>query len=629
MAGFDQEKYRRLFLEEAEEIFAIIENLLLKAEKEHNLDDNDLNELFRAAHTLKGGASTVEYMSITKYMHQFENFLDKLRSGEIKYKDAMSDFLIETYDKIKDILQLEINELLEDEYFTTALGELENSIANFTNQDSEVIVDSTQENAKEADTKEDFGVFVKENQDFGVFNKLEDSEAFGFFDEMATEQEDNEAFGFFDDLQQNIEKQQPTIIIKDVTKQAAQTAQKQTSQGATIRVDLVKIDALMNNIGEQVIGVSMLYQFIDTIEDAKIKTGLIEKFSLLERHIRELQESVIAMRMVPMEEVYSKFPKMIRDTAKKVDKQIDFTHSGDSVEIDKAMVEGLTDPLMHIIRNAIDHGIESVSERTAKGKNGAGSIDINAEQANGQIVITITDDGNGIDIDKVSKKAIDQGIVTHEQLALMSHDDICSLIFNAGLSTAQEVTDVSGRGVGMDVVRSNIEKLSGTVKIKTEPGIGTKFIIILPLTLAILDGLNVAVGNTKFILPLSVIVESLQPEPHMIKALGDASEELLILRDEYVPIARLHKIFNVKTEVTNLCDGMLILVKIGGQKLALFMDCFLNQQQVVIKSLDKNFKNVKGIGGATVKGDGSIGLILDVFGILDLYKQQNHHRTIV
>lgn len=627
MAGFDQEKYRKLFLEEAEEIFGIIENLLLKAEKEHNLDEKDLNELFRAAHTLKGGASTVEYLNFTKYMHQFENFLDKLRSGEIKYKSSMSDFLIETYDKLKDILQLEINELLEEDFFTTALTELENSISTYTSQDDEEEAIEQQVESKE-DENEEFGVFVKQNEDFGVFSKVEDSEAFGFFDEDLNTQEDNEAFGFFDDITPNEAKQQPTIIIKDVTKQNSQTSPKQVSQGATIRVDLVKIDALMNNIGEQVIGVSMLYQFIDTIEDSKIKTGLIEKFSLLERHIRELQESVIAMRMVPMEEVYSKFPKMIRDTAKKVDKQIDFTHSGDSVEIDKAMVEGLTDPLMHIIRNAIDHGIESVAERTAKGKNGAGSIDINAEQANGQIVITITDDGNGIDIDKVSKKAVDQGIVTTDQLSLMSHDDICSLIFNAGLSTAQEVTDVSGRGVGMDVVRSNIEKLSGTVKIKTEPGIGTKFIIILPLTLAILDGLNVAVGNTKFILPLSVIVESLQPEEHMVKALGDGSEELLILRDEYVPIARLHKIFNIKTDVTNLCDGMLILVKIGGQKLALFMDSFLNQQQVVIKSLDKNFKNVKGIGGATVKGDGSIGLILDVFGILDLYKQQNHHRAL-
>ncbi|MEY4504054.1 MAG: chemotaxis sensory histidine kinase [Pseudomonadota bacterium] len=655
MAGFDKAKYRRLFLEEADEMFVVIETLLLQAEKEKTLKTTELSELFRAVHTLKGGASTVEYVKFTKYVHQLESFLDRLRTNDIVYRHEMVEFLIDVYDKMQELLKLETQEELSEDIFETYMQGLTTQIAISSlpqeKPKEEPKQDSTNNDFGFFDEDERYGIFMKKGERYGLFaDELETyitaEEPFGFFENehSSAPLSDDIAFGFFLDLNEydgfgffdtvapvaKIDKQEEVIVKeKDIVQKSTNSTTKQAVvSNSTIRVDLVKIDALMNNIGEQVIGVSMLYQFIDSIEDAKIKSGLMERFALLERHIRELQESVMAMRMVPMEEIYSKFPKMIRDTAKKINKQIEFAHTGDNVEIDKAMVEGLTDPLMHIIRNAIDHGLETPQERLLAGKSEVGTISIGAEQANGQIVITVSDDGKGIGVEKVMKKAIEQGIATLEQLNLMSHDDICGLIFQAGLSTAEEVTDISGRGVGMDVVRFNIEKLGGAVRIKTEPNIGTKFVIALPLTLAILDGLNVSVGNSKFILPLSAIVESLQPTPNMVKALGDGSEELLSIREEYVPIVRLHKIFNVVPHRTNLCEGMLIIIKAGGQKLALFVDEFLHQQQVVIKPLDKNFRNVKGIGGATVRGDGSIGLILDVFGILDLYKSAKLHRRL-
>ncbi len=281
------------------------------------------------------------------------------------------------------------------------------------------------------------------------------------------------------------------------------------------------------------------------------------------------------------------------------------------------MIEGLTDPLMHIIRNSLDHGLETPDVRKASGKEEVGAITISAEQANGQMIITIEDDGKGIDSETVAKKALEQGQIDENQYNTMSDNEKAMLVFGAGVSTAKEVTDISGRGVGMDVVKTNIQKLGGAIKLDTELGKGTIITIMLPLTLAILDGLDIAVGDQKYILPLSSIVESLQPTPDMIKKIGDGSQDLLMLREEFIPVVRLHQLFGVEPTFVNLEDGMLIVVKSGTQKVAISIDEFLNQHQVVVKPLDKNFRSVEGIGAATVRGDGSIGLILDVLGIIN------------
>ena len=400
----------------------------------------------------------------------------------------------------------------------------------------------------------------------------------------------------------------------------AKKEDKKSAASNNIRVNLDKIDNLMNNVGDLVITNAMLTQFATTINENKTRNSVLERLDLLERHIREMQDSIMSIRMVPMESIYSKFPKVVRDISKKLGKKVEFRHEGDSVEIDKAMIEGLTDPLMHIIRNSLDHGLEIPSDRRAAGKSETGIIEIAAEQANGQMIITITDDGKGINHEVVAQKALQNGLIDENQLNQMTDNDKAMLIFGAGLSTAQEVTEISGRGVGMDVVKTNIQKLGGVIKLDTEMGAGTTITIMLPLTLAILDGLDIAVGNMKYILPLSSIVESLQPTGEMIKRIGDGSQDLLMLREEFIPIVRLHKLFHIEPRHTVLEDGMLIVVKAGNQKIALFIDEFLHQHQVVVKPLDKNFKVVEGIGAATVRGDGSIGLILDVVGLIQVQK---------
>jgi two-component system chemotaxis sensor kinase CheA len=380
----------------------------------------------------------------------------------------------------------------------------------------------------------------------------------------------------------------------------------------------------MNNVGDLVITNAMLTQFASTISESKTRGSVLERLELLERHIREMQDSIMSIRMVPMESIYSKFPKVVRDISKKLNKKVEFKHDGDSVEIDKAMIEGLTDPLMHIIRNSLDHGLETPDVRRASGKNETGIISISAEQANGQMIITIKDDGKGINSELVAQKALTNGTIDENQYKQMSSNDKAMLIFGAGLSTAEEITEISGRGVGMDVVKTNIQKLGGIIKLDTEIGQGTTIIIMLPLTLAILDGLDIAVGKMKYILPLSSIVESLQPTNEMIKKIGDGTQDLLMLRQEFIPIVRLYKLFNITPKYEKLEDGMLIVVKSGNQKIAVFIDEFLHQHQVVVKPLDKNFKPVMGIGAATVRGDGSIGLILDIVGLIQVQKDFDH-----
>ena len=321
----------------------------------------------------------------------------------------------------------------------------------------------------------------------------------------------------------------------------------------------------------------------------------------------------MSIRMVPMESIYSKFPKVVRDISKKLGKQINFNHHGDSVEIDKATIEGLTDPLMHIIRNSLDHGIELPQKRKSSGKAEAGTVTIKAEASNGQIIIGIIDDGAGINHEVVSKKAVENGVITEEEREKMTTNEKAMLIFAAGLSTAQEVTDISGRGVGMDVVKNNIERLGGKISIQTEIGKGTEITITLPLTLAILDGLNVRVGKDIFIIPLSILAESLQPTNDIIKNIGSGDIKFLQKNEEFIPIIELGEKFGIENSIKNYEEGIILILNDGKDKLAVFVDEFLNQQQFVVKPLDKNLLNIKGFSGATIKGDGKISLILNPY----------------
>src|SRR3989339_515634 len=695
MAVFDINKYRQMFLEEAEDLFETIDNILLEAEDAGDMDNETINSLFRSVHTLKGNSASVELSMFAALAHELEFFMDRLRNGELSFQDSMASLLIDGVDTLKHILELELNDELEHDYFTSTKEDLLYKLDNFSQDIKESLLLDEEEHCKnekalnlqdvEVEEEPAFGLLMpkddegaygsinsnaikndepstkedkpstkedkpstKEDEDdgFGFFDELEliedDGEWFGFFDEPSTKED--KGFGFFDDIETSDDVLESddgfgffdtieTLPEKKV--QAAQTAKeekevpnkelevkesskfKPESASSSIRVDLSKIDALMNNIGELVIAHSMLMQYTYMMQDQKIKSDLSERLDLLDRYIRELQESVMSVRMIPMETVFSKFPKVIRDTAKKLNKKIDFSHYGDSVEIDKAMIEGLTDPLTHIVRNAMDHGIESTDRRRAAGKNETGTLLMSAEQANGQMIIKIQDDGGGINLAKVTAKAIQNGILEESVAVGMSNEDKAMLIFAPGLSTAEAVTDISGRGVGMDVVMSNIKKLGGAVKVETEEGFGSTFTIVLPLTLAILDGLNIRVGKEHYILPLSAIIESLKPEEGMIKQIGDEESEVLMLREEFIPVVRLHAIFNIAPQNHKLTDGILIVVRSGTKKIALFVDEFMNQQQFVIKPLDRNFRNAQGIGGATVRGDGTIGLIIDTMNIMD------------
>lgn len=680
MAVFDINKYRQMFLEEAEELFETIDSLLLDAEESGDMDNETVNSLFRSVHTLKGNSASVELSQFAALAHELEFFMDRLRNGELTFEESMADLLIEGIDALKEILELELSNELSDDHFQQTKTTLLDKIKAFEEDTREVAALIQHEGPKDdfglllpADEENGFGPIGGEQvapsideDHFGMFDEpplIEESaprfeEVFGFFDDTAVSlpdqaiiQEQSDDFGFFDEPSevksaiQSVSDEDDFGFFDDSVTVAAKTVSEQpikaeaakpaftteVKEGASsepkkfkadstsnsIRVDLSKIDGLMNNIGELVIAHSMLTQYTYMMEDQKIKADLSERLDLIDRHIRELQESVMSVRMVPMETVFSKFPKVIRDTAKKLNKKIDFRHAGESVEIDKAMIEGLTDPLMHIVRNGLDHGIESPERRRAVGKPEAGTLMMSAEQANGQMIIKIQDDGGGINVAKVTAKALENGVIDEAQAASMTREEKAMLIFAPGLSTAEAVTDISGRGVGMDVVMSNIKKLGGVIKVDTEEGYGTTFTIALPLTLAILDGLNIRVGNEQFILPLSAIIESLNPDEEMIKHIGDKGSEMLMLRNEFIPIVRLHTIFNVEPEHHKLSDGLLIVVRSAAQKIALFVDEFMNQQQFVIKPLDKNFRNAQGIGGATVRGDGTIGLIIDTMNIFD------------
>ena len=676
--SFDISKYREMFLEEAAELFESADNVLLEAENNGSLTDEEMGQLFRDVHTLKGSGASVELALFAEFTHDVENLMDKLRNHKIEFIPEMAETLIDGLDVMKEILDLEVSEKLDRDTFTKMTTDLLQELRAYSSgaavKKTETIVPVKKEEIKVIETKKEENISL-DSDSFGFFdddlNKQRDSEVkaygifadddldeeqknYGFFDDDLEEisrnaidsdfkltNEDQEHFGFFDDVPeitpnsemktndieeketispaavQTIAVRKQKLPVSNETDDAVGSKKSASNNNNSIRVNLDKIDLLMNNVGDLVITNAMLTQFSSTIEETKTRNSVLERLELLERHIRDMQDSIMSIRMVPMDSIYSKFPKVVRDISKKLGKKVEFKHYGDNVEIDKAMIEGLTDPLMHIIRNSLDHGIEMPEDRALTGKPEVGSISISAEQANGQMIITIEDDGKGINSEKVALKALEQGQIDENQYNSMTQNEKALLIFGAGVSTADEITDISGRGVGMDVVKTNIHKLGGAIKLDTHIGEGTTITIMLPLTLAILDGLDIRVGNQKYILPLSSIVESLQPSSEMIKKIGDGTQDLLMLREEFIPVVKLHQLFGLEKSFNKLEEGMLIVVKSGNTKVALSIDEFLNQHQVVVKPLDKNFRSVQGIGAATVRGDGSIGLILDVIGIIN------------
>jgi two-component system chemotaxis sensor kinase CheA len=402
---------------------------------------------------------------------------------------------------------------------------------------------------------------------------------------------------------------------RDASRSDRRSAPRASGADTSIRVDIDKVDKLINLVGELVITQAMLTQsasVLDPVEFERLYNGLAQ----LERNTRDMQESVMSIRMMPISVVFSRFPRVVRDLAQKLNKQIELKTIGEGTELDKGLIERIADPLTHLVRNSLDHGIEMPDDRIAKGKSPVGNITLKAYHQGGNIVIEVADDGAGLDRKRILAKARERGFNINDQ---MSDAEVWLLIFEPGFSTAEQVTEVSGRGVGMDVVKRNISAMGGRVEIESMSGIGTRMTVRLPLTLAILDGMSVSAGKETYIIPLGYVVESLQVERNMIRGISGI-ERLIQVRGEFLPVAPLHEIFGIAGAETRLDRGIMVVVEADGAKAALFIDALVGQHQVVIKSLETNYRKVAGVSGATIMGDGHVALILDIAALVQMAK---------
>ena len=402
--------------------------------------------------------------------------------------------------------------------------------------------------------------------------------------------------------------------ISEALKKQSDNAPAKKAETPSIRVDTVKIDRLINLVGELVITQSMLSDLGSRFEMSQLPV-LLERVAQLERNTREIQERVMGIRMVPIGNAFSRFPRLVRDLSGKSGKKIHLILSGEETELDKTVIESIGDPLTHLVRNSADHGLETPAERLAAGKPEQGIIRLNAFHEGGNICITVEDDGRGLNREKILAKGVKQGLIAESDK--LSDEQIWMLIFKPGFSTAEKVTDVSGRGVGMDVVKRNIEGLGGTVSIKTTAGKGTTFTLKLPLTLAIIEGMTVRVGKDTYIVPLLSILESIQPKREMIKTIVGKGE-LVNVRGMYLPLMRLYDVFRLEPELSDPTKAILLILETEGERVAVMVDEILGQQQVVIKSMEQNFRKIEGVAGATILGDGTVGFILDVRGLLNI-----------
>ncbi len=477
-------------------------------------------------------------------------------------------------------------------------------------------------------------VEVHEEEGYGLFaepGKENQEEGFGFFAPFKPHPDAPKAIKIGDDtpaaelnaLQKTPETSTNSVASSNPVAEdrRATSGRRETDKGTTtanaettsIRVGIEKVDQLINLVGELVITQAMIEQRISALDPVHHEK-LINSVSQLTRNTRDLQESVMSIRMMPMDFVFSRFPRMVRDLAAKLGKKVDFVTQGATTELDKGLIERIVDPLTHLVRNSVDHGIESPANRKAAGKSETGRLMLSAAHKGGSIVIEVTDDGGGLNRDKLLAKAQSNGLPVSEN---MTDSEVYNLIFAPGFSTAEVVTDVSGRGVGMDVVKRNITAMGGTVEIRSALGFGTTVSIALPLTLAILDGMSISLSNSLYVVPLNLIVETMQPRMQDIKTV--TGEGLMVnVRGEYLPIIPLYALFNQDTEITHPTEGVLLILEAEGKKAALFVDRLVGQQQVVIKSLETNFRKIAGVSGATIMGDGSVALILDVPAIIKM-----------
>ncbi len=660
----DLEQFHQVFFEESFEGLDIMESGLMELDL-GDADSEEINTIFRAAHSIKGGSGTFGFTEIASFTHIMETLLDEMRDGRRQVTRDAIDVLLHSVDVLRMMMNsVQDNTDLDQARVAEQMAELEAILGGESSAGASSTVSTEPAAASDKicgwnisfipdetmmQTGNDPLRILRELQELGEARITTNTEALPELDKLNPENcylswniellgdisRDliNDVFLWVeDDCKLKVEAinepaEQPAETALNAEPVAAKEAQpapvekiekkavkeKKPAASSSIRVGIDKIDGLINMVGELVITQSMLSLLGEDFSLEKLEK-LQDGLGQLERHTRELQESVMMIRMLPISFSFSRFPRLVRDLSSQLGKKIELKMSGENTEIDKTLIEKIGDPLVHLVRNSLDHGIEMPEDRIAAGKPETGTINLNAYHKGGNIVIEIIDDGKGIDADIILQKGIEKGLV--QEGAKMSKTQILDLIFQPGFSTAAEITDVSGRGVGMDVVRKNIMSLGGAVEIQSEVGKGSTITIRLPLTLAILDGQTVSVGDETYIIPLMSIIESIQVNSEMINKVGGRGETFR-LRDEYIPIIRLSQVFNIENaKAQNLEDGLLVVVEADGKHCGLFVDDLLGQQQVVIKSLEQNYQRVTGISGATILGDGSVALILDMPGLL-------------
>lgn len=725
--SIDLSQFSEIFFDEAEELLADLEKLMLIVNTDEP-DPEDINAIFRIAHSIKGGAATFGFTDLTEITHVLESMLDRIRQGEDTFTSKHQEILLQS----RDVLKMQLDGLR----FKTAVDqdkvdEIRKVLEEMTGNshatpvsvpDPTPVVDTSSPavptKADKKPTNKQFRVEIPEMSENSLRALIEELALLGNLD--SNEKQGNKtvlvlstsdtpddilalcsftldpdavkvtevkaaevvvavpespvktspalvedgSFGFFDDApatpvaeitnktetkstepakvvveKAEVEPAKPRKFEEETAEKTSKIAETKPTrsvehnasadtkaarpkpasaernnnsiESSTIRVSVEKVDQLINLVGELVITHAMIAkrsEGVDHVLHEKLLNGIIQ----LGQNSRDLQEAAMSMRMMPMEVVFSRFPRMVRELSGKLGKQINLITQGNSIELDKGLIEKIVDPLTHLVRNSIDHGIEKPDARAEKGKPEAGRLVLSAVHQGGNVVIEVTDDGNGLNREKILKKAISEGIPVKDN---MPDEEVWQLIFAPGFSTADAVTDVSGRGVGMDVVKRNIINLGGTVNVQSLPGVGTTVTVSLPLTLAILDGMSFKVGDETYILPLNYVVESFQPSADNIKEMGNQGN-VIFVRGEYLPIIPLHEVFNIEAKHKDLLTGILVVIVSEERKAALLVDELLGQQQIVVKNIESNYRRVPNISGATIMGDGSVSLIIDVSDML-------------
>ncbi|WP_114193634.1 chemotaxis protein CheA [Edaphovirga cremea] len=673
--SMDISAFYQTFFDEADELLADMEQHLLLLDPIAP-DIEQLNAIFRAAHSIKGGAATFGFSVLQETTHLLENLLDGARRSEMRLSTEIINLFLETKDIMQE--QLDAYKSTQDpdaasfEYICAALRQLA-----LEAQEGE-LHSATSANDSESDVSAATPAVGKDNGALRIcLSDLKAQEIPLMLEELAnlgevleSEQTDTSleatlktsvseddicavlcfvlepdqiSFDRASTAANDTDAAKLACVAANVTEKighvadaipagaaapvapspasiadAPRTARApKAAESSSIRVAVEKVDQLINLVGELVITQSMLAQRSDSL-DPVAHGDLLNSMSQLERNARDLQESVMSIRMMPMEYVFSRFPRLVRDLASKLNKQVELTQIGSSTELDKSLIERIIDPLTHLVRNSLDHGIEDPETRVANGKSPVGNLTLSAEHQGGNICIEVIDDGAGLNREKILAKAASQGLPVSEN---MSDEDVGMLIFAPGFSTAEQVTDVSGRGVGMDVVKRNIQEMGGHVEVHSQPQKGTSIRIMLPLTLAILDGMSVKVNEEVFILPLNAVMESLQPLAEDLHPLA-GGERVLQVRGEYLPLVELYRVFDVEGAKTEATQGIVVILQSAGRRYALLVDQLIGQHQVVVKNLESNYRKVPGISAATILGDGSVALIVDVSALQALNRKK-------